>query len=72
MIKIGDIVVPRGCSSEYQAANKTVVRHLKNERIETICDGEKVFIEWQSASENGWSWFPLSTLELVEVKYDLP
>ena len=71
MIKIGDTVVPKRCSTEYQTANKMTVKYIKMSRFNTICDGENMVGKYASASENGWSWFPLSTLELAEVNHAL-
>ena len=71
MMKIGDTVVPKGCSSEYQQSNKMVINHLKTVQTEIVCDGEPTVMEYQVASKNGWSWFPLSTLEKWEVNHDL-
>ena len=42
MIKIGDTVIPKRCSTEYQTANKMTVKYIKMSRFNTICDGENM------------------------------
>ena len=65
-MKIGDIVYPKGCSKQYQLENPLTIKHLEERHFACLCDGDLVDSTYQVASENGWSWYPLNTLEMPE------
>ncbi len=66
-MKIGDVVYPAGCSRDIQLKNPILINHIEMRIIPAIIDGEVG--EFLSASENGYIWYPLSSLTMeVEVE----
>ena len=59
---IGDTVFLAGCTRAYQVANPIVINHIKEKQIPMECDGEMHLIKYTSVSENGWSWYPITTV----------
>ncbi len=65
--KIGDIVKPSNCSSEYQKNNMMVVNYIEKFRSDFINDdGESDYMEWFSYSENGTGFYPENTIIIEE------
>ena len=52
----------RGCTMEYQLQNVINPKYRAINKVKTIADGEIQIIEVEMVSENGTSWYPLSTL----------
>jgi len=47
---------------EYQLQNVIEPKYRAINKVKTIADGEIQIIEVEMVSENGTSWYPLSTL----------
>jgi len=60
--KIGDTLYPQGCSKEYQEANPFIPKYIEEETWNGVFDDELIEVKHFVYSENGFSWYPESTL----------